>query len=368
MIGVALGLGGLLLGVVVGWVAARRSGALGGLGEAGPQGAGGEPRISRALRAVDASGGLPPDAKLDVLGRMLVERAAERTGMPCALVLRDTDEGPITIVAQTADLDPRLLGVRVDIDSSAGRAVSEGIPTVAPDDEQVIRGGMRDRRRPFRGGVAAPVRSRSRTEGALMALGPSPIPPSEVVARLEELVRRFTPHLVPAHAVAIAERKAATDELTGLANRRALKIAMESGDARRSAMVMMDLDHFKRVNDTLGHPAGDAALKHVGQLIRSALRVGDVAARVGGEEFAVWLPGADLALATEIAERLRAAVAQQPWRYQGHELTLTVSCGVSACPDPIPHPDNLPVTADQALYRAKREGRNRVVASAGASG
>ena len=143
---------------------------------------------------------------------------------------------------------------------------------------------------------------------------------------------------------------------------------MATGDTSHSALVMLDLDHFKRVNDTLGHPAGDAALRHLAKLLRTALRGGDVAARIGGEEFAVWLPGADLALGLEVAERLRALVAERPFRFGGAEHPLSISCGVSACPVPIPQPDNLMATADAALYQAKREGRNRVVASGQKSG
>jgi diguanylate cyclase (GGDEF)-like protein len=93
-----------------------------------------------------------------------------------------------------------------------------------------------------------------------------------------------------------------------------------------------------------------------------------VAARIGGEEFAVWLPGAGLALGMEVAERLRTLVSEHPFRFGGAEHPLSISCGVSACPLPIPQPDNLMPTADAALYRAKREGRNRVVATAGKAG
>ncbi|MDO8666621.1 MAG: GGDEF domain-containing protein, partial [Gemmatimonadales bacterium] len=122
---------------------------------------------------------------------------------------------------------------------------------------------------------------------------------------------------------------------------------------------------FKQVNDTLGHPAGDAALRHIARLLREAVRGRDIAARVGGEEFAVWLPGADLKLGREVAERLRRQVEAAPFRHQGYERPLTISCGVAAYPVPIGHPDNLMATADAALYRAKREGRNRVVVSMG---
>ena len=207
---------------------------------------------------------------------------------------------------------------------------------VAPDDEAVGRIGASDRRRPVRGGVAVPIRSSTRVEGAVLVLGQPALEAAEVITRLEALVIRVTPLLGPAHDVAIAEHRANTDELTGLANRRSLNSAMATGDTSHSALVMLDLDHFKHVNDTLGHPAGDAALKHLAKLLRSALRGGDVAARIGGEEFAVWLPGADLALAVEVAERLRALVAERPFRIGGAEYPLTISCGVSACPVPIP--------------------------------
>jgi diguanylate cyclase (GGDEF)-like protein len=128
-------------------------------------------------------------------------------------------------------------------------------------------------------------------------------------------------------------------------------------------LIMLDLDHFKDVNDTLGHPAGDAALVHIARLLREAVRGGgrDVPARVGGEEFAVWLPGSDLKLGQEVAERLRQQVEASPFRYRGTERRLTISCGVSAFPVPVGHPGNLVGTADAALYRAKHEGRNRVV-------
>jgi len=363
---------GLALGAVAGWTAARLLAAR--RREAPPQGVAGPlhdpPELIAApkLRAADAAAGIPPDTKLEGIARLLADRASERVGPPCAVVLRDTVGGPIVVVAVSTGFDTRLIGEHVDPDSPAGRAVTEGVPVVAPADETVVRADARDRRRPIRGGVAVPIRSTAYVEGAVLALGAPPPPAGETVRQLEALVRRFAPVLLPAHAVAIAERRAATDDLTTLFNRRALKDAMAAGDPWHSALVLLDLDNFKHVNDTLGHPAGDVALRHVAQLLKGSLRVGDIAARVGGEEFAVWLPGTDLALALEIAERLRALVAEREFRHQGSGHRLTISCGVSACPQPVGHPDNLMSAADTALYRAKREGRNRVVASAGKSG
>jgi len=361
--GAALGLLGLVVGAAAGWLAARRRHPPVADGPAAARVSG-----PYRVRAADAAAELPPGAKLDTIARYLADRAAEQVSLPCMVVLREVDGGPITVGAVSAGYDSRLVGSTVEPDSWAGRAVTEGVPVVAPEDQPVVPVDPRDRRRPVRGGAAVPIISNSRTEGALLALGETGVPPSDLVGGLEAIARRFAPVLGPAQAVQVAERRANTDELTQLANRRALRRAMEGQEARRSALVMIDLDFFKRINDTLGHLAGDAALKHFAQLLRKALRAGDVAARIGGEEFAVWLPGADLALGVEVAERLRVLLTQSPFRFEGGEHPFTISCGVSACPAPIASPDNLFPTADSALYRAKREGRDRVVASPGANG
>ena len=321
-----------------------------------------------ALRAADAAADLPPGARLDVLARLLANRASDKVGLPAMVVLRDVNGGPIKVVAISDGQDPRLIGCDVKPDSWAGRVVTDGLPVVAPEEETVLGKSAGDRRRPPRGGVGVPIRGPGHVEGAVLALGKPAEPSGNVVSKLDTLVVRFAPVLVPAHAVAIAENKANTDELTGLANRRSFTAAMGTGDAAYSAMIMLDLDHFKRVNDTLGHAAGDTALRHLARLLRAALRGGDVPARIGGEEFAVWLPGADLALGVEVAERLRVLVEQHPFHFGGEAYPLSVSCGVSACPVPIPAPENLLATADAALYQAKRGGRNRVVATGGKGG
>lgn len=355
MTGAAPWVAGFVVGGAAGWLAARRLGAA----------ASARPAAAPLLRAADAAAEFPPGSRLEHLTQRLADLAAESLAFPCLVVLRDVEGGPIYVAATSTGYDPRIVGMTVEPDSWAGRVVTEGVPEVAPRDEPVVYVGARDRRRPIRGGVAAPIIYGTQVQGAVLVLGAPRIPATDAVARLEELARRFAPNLGPAHAVAVAERKAETDELTGLGNRRALRRLMDASDTRRSALVMADLDFFKKVNDTLGHAAGDNALRHLARLIRSSLRAGDVAARIGGEEFAVWLPGADLAQGVEIAERLRALVAERPFRLSGTEWPLTISCGVSAWPLPEAHRDNLLPTADGALYQAKREGRDRVVASRG---
>jgi diguanylate cyclase (GGDEF)-like protein len=162
------------------------------------------------------------------------------------------------------------------------------------------------------------------------------------------------------------ERIATMDGLTGLRNRRWLDdaFARQLDRAVRSAqpvsVLMIDLDHFKRVNDEHGHLVGDAVLCWVGQVLTAALRPQDLLARYGGEEFAVLLPGFDTASAVAIAERLRRAVADAPQDADAKPLPpMTVSIGVSTRRAYETLPDLLR-RADEALYRAKEEGRNCV--------
>ena len=114
------------------------------------------------------------------------------------------------------------------------------------------------------------------------------------------------------------------------------------------------------LNDALGHAAGDSALRHVAGILQSAVREKDLAARIGGEEFAVWMPDTPLAEGMEVAERIRRAVETTMWRWNGSAYAMTVSCGVAAYPDTVGDVNNLRSAADAALYRAKEAGRNRV--------
>jgi diguanylate cyclase (GGDEF)-like protein/PAS domain S-box-containing protein len=160
---------------------------------------------------------------------------------------------------------------------------------------------------------------------------------------------------------------ATTDMLTGLPNRRHFVTRLEEEHARlqrfdmmHAALLVLDLDYFKRINDTYGHTAGDAVLCQFAATIRSDIRKVDVAARVGGEEFALILPGATLAAALEFAERLRRKVENTPALYEGQSIRYTVSIGVAAMEAADAHAGAALVRADSALYRAKQGGRNRV--------
>jgi len=160
-------------------------------------------------------------------------------------------------------------------------------------------------------------------------------------------------------------RMAHEDALTGLNNRRhaefALPLLLERARQERKpiALGLLDVDHFKHVNDTLGHGMGDQVLHQVAQCLRKQLRAADLLARVGGEEFMLVFVGVKPARAQEICERLRQAIANHDWSALARDLAVTVSIGLAAG-DPPDLPQELVETADQALYAAKHGGRNRV--------
>jgi diguanylate cyclase (GGDEF)-like protein/PAS domain S-box-containing protein len=163
------------------------------------------------------------------------------------------------------------------------------------------------------------------------------------------------------------QASATTDSLTDLPNRRQFLARLKEEflrvqrlDNQRSSVLMLDLDLFKEVNDTYGHAAGDAVLKHFAQQMRNAIRKIDTAGRLGGEEFAVIMPGADSVAARASAERLREVVAETPLVQDGETIPLTVSIGIATI-EPRDRNDGATlIRADGALYRAKRNGRNRV--------
>jgi diguanylate cyclase (GGDEF)-like protein len=163
---------------------------------------------------------------------------------------------------------------------------------------------------------------------------------------------------------ALAEM-ATTDSLTGLSNRRAFFARLQAELPRVQryhlpcALLLFDIDHFKQINDTYGHPAGDAVLRAVGSLLRQDRRATDIAARIGGEEFALLLPHTALAQAAQVAEQLRGKLRKQQHHEDGVEFHCTASFGVTAT-DGAESPEQVMRRVDAALYRAKAGGRDRV--------
>jgi diguanylate cyclase (GGDEF)-like protein len=165
-----------------------------------------------------------------------------------------------------------------------------------------------------------------------------------------------------------AERLARTDELTGMKNRRAFyelaQQAFEQAERydRPLTLMSIDIDHFKRVNDTWGHAAGDAALRAMARVIVNNSRMTDIAGRVGGEEFAILLPETTTAAAAVDAERLRRETEETVVTHNNVEIRFTCSIGVASRDAVVGSLDMLMGRADGALYEAKEKGRNRVAA------
>ncbi len=171
----------------------------------------------------------------------------------------------------------------------------------------------------------------------------------------------------------LLEQRAHVDSLTGLANRRAFekRLNTEWGIHHRHggalAVFVADLDHFKAVNDTYGHPTGDEVLRRTGEVLQSSVRTTDLAARLGGEEFVVVAPHCERAGIFKTAERFRDRLAASPIVFNGGRIHVTISIGVASWPDDAANsPSELLAIADRGLYQAKAEGRNLVRYARGA--
>jgi diguanylate cyclase (GGDEF)-like protein len=162
-----------------------------------------------------------------------------------------------------------------------------------------------------------------------------------------------------------ASRRAEQDALTGIGNRRNLErfLGDEAHEQRQIALVVVDVDHFKLINDTFGHRVGDGVLRRIGHLLRDEMRAHQVAVRYGGDEFVLGLLGVDLKAAAAFAERLRSKIEELDWSVLAPELRVTASLGVAN--GARRHWRAVFSLADAALYQAKREGRNRVVTAQG---
>lgn len=198
-----------------------------------------------------------------------------------------------------------------------------------------------------------------------VAFGASSLVPLLVASAVATIVVRLIFQLETARAM--VQTLATTDSLTGVANRRHLveRAQLEFDRCRRHqlplAVMMIDVDHFKGVNDRHGHPAGDAVLVEAARACRHTLRATDLLARYGGEEFLALLPLTDAEAAQRVAERVRAAIAAlRVDNGGGTPLQVTVSVGLASLGSGTATVDELFSRADQALYAAKQKGRNRV--------
>ncbi|MDQ3812069.1 MAG: sensor domain-containing diguanylate cyclase [Chloroflexota bacterium] len=288
-----------------------------------------------------------------------------------AVYLLDLDvavaaEGPHTIVP--AETPPRM---------RAGRSFEAGplAPTEdsAAADDSTVAEAMRSQHTIGRavadGGLelAVPLCAGGRALGAL-ELRLAEALPEEDVKIIELMAAAAAVALQNAHLYQETQRLATTDPLTGLSNYRHFHelLNLEVQRARRMeyplGLLIMDLDHFKQINDRHGHPLGDTALRHVADLLRARLRRTDMVGRLGGEEFGAILPGATVGEVGLVAEKLRRAVAEMPAVRGGmtsRRTSVTLSVGAAALTPDVVEAKLLVSCADQALYQAKRNGRNQ---------
>ncbi|MCI0435706.1 MAG: sensor domain-containing diguanylate cyclase [Gemmatimonadetes bacterium] len=317
---------------------------------------------------------LPSRIDPDEVARELVSAALEMVaGSGGALAVWADDEGEV-IAVEGSDAGPGV-GVRFGPATSEFALAARGatliereygpggpaLPIVAPDE--------RWRKRP-RCLAAIPLVSGERTV-AVLGVWSASRPQLDPVA--VSLLRTLAPfaalHLEHALEYGRVRMRAETDSLTGLPNRRAFEQALHAEAARHErygrslGLILLDVDHFKQINDRWGHEAGDHVLRSVADLLRRELRDIDTAARIGGEEFVILLPETTITAVREAADRLRASVEEAATLWRGESIPVRASIGVSACPACVTAPAGLLSSADAALYEAKRGGRNRVVSA-----
>jgi two-component system, cell cycle response regulator len=303
-------------------------------------------------RRIRTFGGLGGSLELDDVIALVLEAASALPGAQASLVTLRTQAGERMVAA--VGLSPEEAeGQPVPAASDAhARSI-----LVSYDYDEGARGT------PVRCGVAVPLSGEEDLEGTLAVFNRKPgfTFDEATIAELEALAMRAGPAIENARRFREARELADVDALTGLHNRRyfhetlAREVARAKRYGRTLALILLDLDDFKSVNDRIGHLGGDEVLAEIGERMRSVVRSADVACRIGGEEFAVLLPESNLADAEQLYERLAVAVANGPIGDAGR---LSLSGGITALRS---DDDRTSVfeRADDALYRAKADGKGR---------
>ena len=310
----------------------------------------------------------------EALGDSITTAALEMTaGYGAALVhwSRDAETGEVVYSSPESRAKA---GVELDFGGQVARACSADIPVVMEDarrlNGRVVLFGDGEKAGGLGSLAILPLRGDGGVIGAIVIEGRAPGDIRQEDAKnLRLLALLASSSLQTVWEIEEITRRARTDPLTGLYNRGHFEdrlrqmIAETARFGGESSLVMFDIDHFKQVNDSHGHPAGDAVLKGIAGLLADRVRNVDTCARYGGEELALLLPRTELDGAVELANRLRLAVMDYPVRWgQGH-LLVTVSGGVASFPRSSRSVEALVAAADAALYRAKKGGRNRVEAA-----
>ena len=306
----------------------------------------------RRLTAIPIEPDLDGDPDLVPLG-LSPRRSARRIGSLDGLALAvEADGAPVATLAPRARRTPHATSTREGADQRIADRIADRLRDAY---------GLRNL-------LAAPLRVDGRVEGALiLSMRVNAAWPDSTHRFLEAAAVEASAALARVYSLRDAEARATTDALTGLPNRRYFDEYLTLLARRRRAedrvgVLMIDIDRFKKLNDTFGHAVGDHVLREVAQAIAGAVREDDVPARFGGEEFAVLLKNPSPEVAVEVGERVRRAVSALDLSRMGVP-GVSVSVGVSVADEPDEPLDLVIDEADQALYRAKRAGRDRVVAA-----
>lgn len=321
------------------------------------------------------------EALLDAVKRMHGHRSAEAFAQALCETARDVTSasvaglvrwnsvelhGVVQAISPASDIEA---GFHVTADSLVGRVCTEGLRLVLEDAAPAVidgcpYGGLT---RPIGSAAIIPIMSGDHAIGAIVVEGKLSGDVSQHEARNVGLLAAVARGpLETVWEIEEVSLRARTDPLTGLSNRRhcdeQLRRIVAETDRFGGAcsLILVDLDHFKDVNDRFGHEAGDAVLRHVAQLLGDAVRTVDLCARYGGEEIVILLPQTAALGAVELAERLRQALESRPAQHAGHTIAVTASFGVATYPAPVPSGELLVASADKALYDAKAAGRNCV--------
>lgn len=301
------------------------------------------------------------EASLESVGSVGLRLAyqLERT-LDAQVVVAALDTSGVRVIGVSGRGDRRLLESFLPPESELAQVARGSLDTMVSTIDP-LGGVVADRRNRPGSVLLVPLKREHEPVGSVaiwLTAGREPV--GSARAELMEALDSAAPRIALARRADEHKRAAAIDPLTGLHNRRGFDQLFNLITAKEGALVYADIDRFKNLNDSLGHPAGDAALVHFARIIREQIRAADVPGRIGGEEFAIWLPETSLDLGGRIAERIRIKLGTTAWDWRGRQWPLSASFGVAACPETSRSLDNLPAQADSALYVAKRSGRNRV--------
>jgi diguanylate cyclase (GGDEF)-like protein len=335
-------------------------------------------RAEAGLRAMgEAMKTLPGALELNEFAAQLAAAVRAGTGAAGAAVAMVTDEGGgrgkvLHVAGDSIPMDAEAFG---EGDSRLALAVKHGVELSHADlrregDRLPLLTATERWEAPPRSAAVLPLMLDGRAMGAVVAWHPEPGRFGDREMEIVRLLVSVAPlPMRSARRFEALDQRASTDPLTGLANRSTFDARLASLSsyfdryARPFSVVALDVDFFKKFNDTWGHEAGDRVLQHVAELLRATVRDVDLPARMGGEEFVVLLPETTLRQAMDAAERIRRTLEAKAVIWNGHPLRVTASLGVSACPDCTASPAEVLAQADAALYRAKDAGRNQVASA-----